>query len=97
MMTPFFRKLGLTTHIIFSVGWLGAVAGFLILAIAGLVSENVLTVRSSYIGAIHFGWINCVGNSGIYHSPFNRHYGRALTNCEATDNLLNCTILNNDI
>ena len=55
-MTPFFRKLSLTTHITFSVGWLGAVAGFLVLAIAGLVSENVPTVRSSYIAMELIGW-----------------------------------------
>ena len=39
-LTPFFRKLGLTVHITFSVGWFGAVAGFLALAIAGLTSQN---------------------------------------------------------
>src|SRR5688572_23939890 len=55
-MSPFFRKLNLTAHISFSVGWLGAVAGFLILAIAGLASENVLTVRSSYIAMELIGW-----------------------------------------
>ncbi len=34
-MTPIVRKFALTAHITFSVGWLGAVAGFLALAIAG--------------------------------------------------------------
>ena len=56
MMTPFFRKLGLTVHITSSVGWLGAVAGFLVLAIAGLTSENNLIVRSSYITMELIGW-----------------------------------------
>ena len=57
MMTPFFRKLGLTVHITSSVGWLGAVAAFLVLAIAGLSSENNLIVRSSYITMELIGWL----------------------------------------
>lgn len=56
-MTPFFRKLNLTAHISFSVGWFGAVAGFLALAIAGLISENTLMVRSSYLGMELIGWL----------------------------------------
>ena len=55
-LTPFLRKLGLTVHITSSVGWLGAVAGFLVLAIAGLTSENNLIVRSSYITMELIGW-----------------------------------------
>jgi len=34
-MTPRLRKFVLTAHVTLSVGWLGAVAGFLALAIAG--------------------------------------------------------------
>ncbi len=48
-MSPDLRKLALTVHVTSSVGWLGAVAGFLALAIAGLVSENSQTVRGAYI------------------------------------------------
>jgi hypothetical protein len=47
-MTPGLRKLALLAHITFSVGWIGAVAGFLALAIAGLTSQNVETVRAVY-------------------------------------------------
>ncbi len=47
-MTPGLRKLILIAHITFSVGWIGAVAGFLALAITGLSSQNVETVRSVY-------------------------------------------------
>lgn len=36
MMTPGARKLALTAHVTASVGWLGAVASFLALALAGL-------------------------------------------------------------
>lgn len=48
-MTPALRKLNLTAHITSSVGWLGAVASFLVLSIAGLISENAETVRSAYL------------------------------------------------
>ena len=34
-MSPRLRKLALTAHVTFSVGWLGAVAAFLALSIAG--------------------------------------------------------------
>ncbi len=46
-LTPLLRKFTLTTHVTFSVGWLGAVAGFLALAIAGLTSKDIQVVRST--------------------------------------------------
>jgi len=49
-MSPGVRKLALTAHVTTSVGWLGAVLGFLALAIAGLVSHSEPTVRAVYIG-----------------------------------------------
>src|SRR5438128_247342 len=52
MMTPGLRKLALTTHVTSSVGWLGAVAGFLCLAIAGLGSGDPQIVRAAYL-AMH--------------------------------------------
>ena len=48
MMTPRLRKCALTIHIMTSVGWIGAVVGFLALAIASLVSRDVATVRAAY-------------------------------------------------
>ena len=47
--TPTTRKWTLTAHVTASVGWFGAVATFLALAIAGLVSANPFTVRTAYI------------------------------------------------
>ncbi len=38
-MTPGLRKFARTAHVTSSVGWLGAVAGFLALAAAGLTSQ----------------------------------------------------------
>ena len=43
------RKFALTTHITSSVGWFGAVAAFLSLAIAGQTSQNAQTVRAAYL------------------------------------------------
>lgn len=43
------RKLVLVLHVTSSVGWLGAVASFLSLAIVGLVSDDELMVRSAYV------------------------------------------------
>jgi hypothetical protein len=51
-MTPGIRKFALTTHVASSVGWLGAVAAFLALAIAGLGSLDTQIVRAAYL-AMH--------------------------------------------
>ena len=48
-MKPGLRKLALTAHITFSVGWLGAVAGFLALAITALNSKDAQMVRAAYL------------------------------------------------
>jgi hypothetical protein len=48
-MTPRLRKLVLTAHVTSSVGWLGAVAGFLALAVVGLTSKDAQTVRGAYL------------------------------------------------
>jgi hypothetical protein len=48
-MRPRLRKLALTAHVTASVGWLGAVVGVLALAVAGLASEDVETVRAAYL------------------------------------------------
>ncbi len=55
-MTPRLRKFALTVHIASSVGWLGSVAGFLALAIAGLTSRDVQTVRGIYVAMQLTGW-----------------------------------------
>jgi hypothetical protein len=48
-MAPGLRKLVLTAHIVSSVGWLGAVAGFLALSVAGLTSQDPRLVRGVYV------------------------------------------------
>ena len=55
-LTPRLRKLALTAHVTASVGWLGAVASVLALAIAGLTSDDPETVRAVYIAMEATGW-----------------------------------------
>lgn len=55
-MKPHLRKLTLLGHIIFSVGWLGSVAGFLSLSVAGLTCRNDQMVRSFYLAMEPITW-----------------------------------------
>ena len=48
-MTPRLRKFALTGHITASVGLLGAIAGFLALAVAGLISQDARMVHAAYL------------------------------------------------
>lgn len=49
IMTPGLRKFALTAHVAWWVGSLGAVAGFLVLAVAGLTSKDSQMVRAAYL------------------------------------------------
>jgi len=55
-MSPRIRKLALTAHVTASVGWLGAVAAFLALAIAGLTSLQSQTVGAAYLATELIIW-----------------------------------------
>ena len=55
-MTPRLRKLALTAHITSSVGWIGADAGFLALAVAGLTSQDAQMVRAAYLAMGLTAW-----------------------------------------
>jgi hypothetical protein len=48
-LTSAARRFLLTAHVTVSVGWLGAVAAFLALAIVGHTSNNPATVRGAYL------------------------------------------------
>src|SRR5258708_14304973 len=49
IMLPGLRKFALTAHVTSSIGWFGAVAVFLALAIVGLTSQDAQLVRASYL------------------------------------------------
>jgi len=55
IMAPRVRKLSLTAHVTSSVGWLGAVAVFLALSVAGLTSRDEQVVRA-YIAMDWAAW-----------------------------------------
>lgn len=48
-MPPSVRKFALTIHVIFAVGWVGAVLVFLATGIVGLTSDDPQTVRGVYL------------------------------------------------
>ncbi len=54
---PGLRKFALTTHVISSVGWLGAVAVFLALSVVGQTSDDPDRVRAAYIAMESIGWL----------------------------------------
>lgn len=55
-MGPWVRKFALTAHVAASVGWLGAVASFLVLAVVSLVSDDAELVRGAYLTVEVTGW-----------------------------------------
>lgn len=55
-MRPSLRKLVLTLHITFSVGWLGVVVAYLALAIGSVKSQNDQSVRVAYVAMEVIGW-----------------------------------------
>jgi hypothetical protein len=46
----------LTVHVVSTVGWMGAIASFLALAVTGLTSHETRLVDSSYIAMKVIGW-----------------------------------------
>ncbi len=48
-MKPRLRKFALTAHVIASVGWFGAVAAFLALAVTGVSSRDAQIARAAYL------------------------------------------------
>ena len=55
-MTPRLRKLALTAHVTSSVGFLGAVAGFLALPLARPTSQDAPMVRAAYLAMELTAW-----------------------------------------
>jgi hypothetical protein len=49
IMAPRLRKAVLVVHVATSVGWLGALAGYLVLDITTAASTDIATVRSAYV------------------------------------------------
>ena len=50
------RKFALTMHITVSVGWVGAVAGYLALDVTTVTSQNAQTLRAAYLAMELIAW-----------------------------------------
>lgn len=50
VMSSGVRKLALAVHLTLSVGWIGAVAGYMTLDVAAATSRDAQTLRAAYIG-----------------------------------------------
>lgn len=59
-MTPHLRKFMLTTHLTFSIGWIGAVIVYLVLGITATTSQDVQTVRAAWIAMELTAWFSIV-------------------------------------
>src|SRR5204863_5234971 len=51
------RKLVLTAHLTFSVGWIGAVIAYLALGVSAVTSQDAQTVRAAWIAMELTGWV----------------------------------------
>ncbi len=49
IMTPRLRKFALAAHLTCSVGWIGAVAGYIALDVAAATSQDAQTLRTAYL------------------------------------------------
>lgn len=49
ILSPHVRRAVLTAHVTTSIGWVGAVLTFIAIAVVGLVSDDVTTVRGTYL------------------------------------------------
>src|ERR671914_1104669 len=55
-MKPGVRKVALSVHLTFSVGWIGAVLAYLALGVGAVSSEDVQTVRAAWTAMELTGW-----------------------------------------
>jgi DMSO/TMAO reductase YedYZ heme-binding membrane subunit len=55
-MTPALRKFALAAHLAFSVGWIGAAAGYIALDVAAATSQDAQTLRAVYLAMELIAW-----------------------------------------
>ena len=56
IMTPGVRKLVLSAHLTFSVGWIGAVIAYLALGVAAVTTTDKQTIRAAWTAMELTGW-----------------------------------------
>jgi hypothetical protein len=55
-LSPRARRLVLAVHVVSSIGWIGALAGFLVLSVAGVTSADASVVRGAYVAEALIAW-----------------------------------------
>ena len=55
-MSPQFRKVALTAHVVTSVGWLGAAVAYAGIVVAALKSQDAQIVRATYLAIQPMTW-----------------------------------------
>jgi hypothetical protein len=55
-MGPRLRKLALSAHLTFSVGWIGAVLAYIALGIAAVTTDEISTIRAAWGAMELIGW-----------------------------------------
>jgi hypothetical protein len=56
MMEKSLRKFSLITHVTLATGWIGAAAAYLVLVVAAMISDDLLTLRAAWIAMELIGW-----------------------------------------
>jgi uncharacterized membrane protein len=56
IMAPRLRKFALAAHIALSVGWIGAVAGYIALDVTAATGQNAETLRACYLAMEVIAW-----------------------------------------
>jgi hypothetical protein len=56
IMAPRLRKFALAAHVTSSVGWIGAVAGYIALDVAAATSRDARTLRAAYLAMESIAW-----------------------------------------
>ena len=64
-MSPSPRRAALALHVITSVGWIGAAAGYLALGVSAATSEEPLTIRAAWIGMEVIAWYAVIPLGGL--------------------------------
>ena len=59
-MRPTVRRLLLTVHLVLSLGWIGAVAAYLVLGVSAATAEESQTLRVAWIAMDLIGWFALV-------------------------------------
>jgi uncharacterized membrane protein len=64
IMTPRVRTFALAVHVMFAVGWIGAVAAYIVLDVTAATSRDAQMLRAAYLGMEAIAWYVIVPLAG---------------------------------